>query len=118
YRVWTALPRDARPRLYLYGLSLGALQSDAALDPFDVLGDPPQGALWAGPPFSSPTWLAAVRGREPGSPAWLPRVRDGSVIRFYDQRGRAPGPVAPWGAMRIAYLQYASDPVVFFDPTL
>ena len=116
YRHWSELPRENRPRLYLHGLSLGALNSDLSLDLFDVVGDPPQGALWSGPPFPSRTWRTVTATRQPDTPAWLPRFRDGSTIRFYNQQGRAPGPAAPWGAMRIGYLQYASDPVTFFDP--
>lgn len=116
YRYWSSLPKDHRPRLYLHGLSLGALNSDASLDIFDIVADPIQGALWSGPPFSSRTWRAVTAAREAGSPAWLPRFRDGSIVRFYNQAGQAPGDYAPWGPIRIAYLQYASDPVVFFDP--
>ncbi|RFC68283.1 alpha/beta hydrolase [Mesorhizobium denitrificans] len=116
YKYWSALPKEHRPRLYLHGLSLGSLSSDASLDIFDIVGDPIQGALWSGPPFSSRTWKSATAGREAGSPVWLPRFRDGSIIRFYSQSGVAPGDYAQWGPIRIAYLQYASDPVVFFDP--
>lgn len=116
YKYWSTLPKDHRPRLYLHGLSLGSLNSDASMDIFDIVGDPIEGALWSGPPFSSRTWRSATAGREAGSPAWLPRFRDGSIIRFYSQSGVAPGEYAPWGPIRIAYLQYASDPVVFFDP--
>ena len=116
YGRWTTLPRKSRPRLYLYGLSLGALNSDLSSDIYDVIGDPYQGALWSGPPFSARSWRAVTAGREPDSPAWLPRFRDGSVVRFANQYGWADEAPAPWGPIRIAYLQYASDPVVFFDP--
>lgn len=116
YGYWTRLPRERRPKLYLHGLSLGALNSDLSTDLFDVIGDPFQGALWSGPPFSSKTWNMATRERDPGSPAWLPRFRDGSVIRFTDQQNKLAIPNAHWGPMRIVYLQYASDPVTFFDP--
>lgn len=116
YHYWESLPESTRPRLYLHGLSLGSLNSDASMDLFDIVGDPIQGALWSGPPFSSRTWRSVTNERDKGSPAWLPRFRDGSVIRFYNQFGQAPGDYAPWGPIRIAYLQYASDPVVFFDP--
>jgi len=118
YGHWTTLPRDRRPRLYLHGLSLGALNSDLSADLFDVIGDPFHGALWSGPPFSSETWRAATKGRQPDSPAWLPRFRDGSVIRFTNQYG-APSLLNPsWGPMRIVYLQYASDPITFFEPQI
>ena len=116
YRHWTTLPHDHRPRLYLYGLSLGALNSDRSADIYDVIADPFQGALWTGPPFPSPTWRWATAERDPGSPAWLPRFRDGSVIRFANQYGGADVASAPWGPIRFVYLQHASDPIVFFEP--
>jgi uncharacterized membrane protein len=117
YGHWTGLPEDARPRLYLHGLSLGALNSDLSFDLFDVIGDPLDGAVWSGPPFATPTWRSATLGREPDSPAWLPRFRDGSVIRFANQHGLAEAG-ADWGPMRIVYLQYASDPITFFEPRM
>lgn len=116
YRRWRAMPDESRPRLYLHGLSLGALNSDLSVDLFDVVGDPFQGALWSGPPFSTPTWRTATADREPGSPAWLPRFGDGSVMRFTNQHNHLDTAAAPWGPLRIVYLQYASDPVTFFDP--
>nr|WP_170063796.1 alpha/beta-hydrolase family protein [Agrobacterium bohemicum] len=115
YGYWTTLPKETRPKLYLHGLSLGALNSQKSSDLYDVLADPFQGALWSGPPFSSPTWRMATSGRAPGSPYWLPEFRDSSVIRFADQYTNAHMPDKPWGPMRIVYLQYASDPVTFFE---
>lgn len=116
YGYWTTLPRESRPKLYLHGLSLGALNSDLSVDLLDIVGDPFQGALWSGPPFPSPTWGSVTRRRAPDSPSWLPRFGDGSVVRFTSQTDALDLPGAHWGAMRIVYLQYASDPVTFFDP--
>lgn len=118
YGYWTTLPRDRRPALYLHGLSLGALHSDGSFDIYDVIGDVFDGALWSGPPFRSETWRSATDRRVPGSPAWLPRFRDSSVIRFTDQESRLEVPGLPWGPLRIAFLQYASDPIVFFEPQM
>lgn len=117
YRHWTALPKDRRPKLYLYGLSLGALNSARSADPFEVAADPIQGALWAGPPFASRIWRSITNRRNPGSPEWLPRIRDGQVVRFINQQGGAETKGNPWGSIRIVYLQYASDPVTFFEPS-
>jgi uncharacterized membrane protein len=117
YGYWTTLPKANRPKLYLHGLSLGALNSQKSSDLYDVLADPFQGALWSGPPFASPTWRMATNGRQAGTPAWLPRFRDNSVIRFANQYTTADIPGATWGPMRIVYLQYASDPVAFFEPS-
>jgi len=115
YDHWRGLPEATRPRLYLHGLSLGALNSDLSVDLFDVIGAPFHGALWSGPPFSSRTWRQATAQRLPASPAWLPRFRDGSVIRFTGQTDTLREANAPWGPLRIVYLQYASDPITFFE---
>lgn len=112
YGHWTALPKDARPKLYLFGLSLGAMNGDLAADFYDMIGDPYQGALWVGPPFTTRSWNAVVAGRAAGSPVWAPRFRDGSLIRFLTQQ--AGEAAAPWGPLRIVYLQYPSDPIVMF----
>lgn len=116
YEHWRALPADTRPALYLNGLSLGSLNSDLSHDLHQVVGDPFNGALWVGPPFSSPTWREVTRTRNPGSPAWLPSFRDGSAVRFMNQTGLTSDASADWGRFRILYLQHASDAVVFFDP--
>ncbi|MEI5677739.1 MULTISPECIES: alpha/beta hydrolase [unclassified Mesorhizobium] len=116
YGYWTTLPKDKRPKLYLYGLSLGAKNSEQSSELFEVLGDPYQGALWAGPPYSSRIWRSITADRNAGSPAWLPRFRDGSYVRFTNQKNALTIPGAHWGPMRIVYLQYASDSVTFFDP--
>ncbi|MBO0738427.1 MAG: alpha/beta-hydrolase family protein, partial [Alphaproteobacteria bacterium] len=118
YGFWITLPKDSRPRLYLQGISLGAKNSERSTDLIEVMGDPFDGALWSGPPYSSRLWRWLTDHRNPGSPAWLPRFRDGSFVRFMNQYGEAaepPGPNAAWGRMRVVYLQYASDPATFFD---
>ena len=115
YGYWTKLPREGRPRLYLHGLSLGALSSEQSAELFEVIGDPYHGALWSGPPFPSRIWRSVTSDRNPGSPAWLPRFRDGAFVRFTSQENALAIPDAHWGPMRIVYLQYASDPVTFFD---
>jgi uncharacterized membrane protein len=116
YGHWTGLPDGERPKLYLQGVSLGALNSDRSADLFDIVGDPFHGALWSGPPFASETWQMATAERNPESPPWLPRFRDGSIIRFKNQESSLTALYGPWGPLRIVFLQYASDPVTFLDP--
>lgn len=115
YGYWTTLPKGRRPRLYLHGLSLGAMNSEKSAQLFEMLADPISGALWSGPPFASRGWRAVTDLRNAGSPAWLPQFRDGSFVRFMNQDGLGAPPAAPWGPMRVVYLQYASDSVTFFD---
>jgi uncharacterized membrane protein len=115
YDYWTKLPHDARPRLYLNGLSLGAHSSQASAQLLDMLGDPYDGALWVGPPFTSPVWRWVTANRAPGSPEWLPQFGNGTTVRFANSGNQLNQPNGNWGAMRIAFLQYPSDPIVFFD---
>ena len=115
YGYWTRMPPGRRPRLYLFGVSLGALDGEGSFHLHDVLADPFHGALWAGPPFRSATWRSVTVNRDRGSPAWLPRYRRGAVVRFMNQHGGLGAPAERWGPLRIAYLQYASDPITFFD---
>ncbi|MGY8664542.1 alpha/beta-hydrolase family protein [Bradyrhizobium sp. UFLA05-109] len=115
YGYWTTLPRDKRPKLYLHGLSLGAMNSERSAELFETIGDPIAGALWSGPPFESHIWRSVTANRNAGSPAWLPEFRDGRFVRFMNQNGPTVPANAPWGALRVVYLQYASDPIVLFD---
>jgi uncharacterized membrane protein len=115
YGYWTTLPKDTRPKLYLHGLSLGAMNSEKSAELFEIIGDPIAGALWSGPPFASRIWRSMTDNRNPGPPAWLPEFRDSRFVRFMNQDGPTIPADAPWGPMRVVYLQYASDPIVLFD---
>lgn len=114
YGYWTTLSPETRPRLYLHGLSLGAMNSDNSFDLYDIIADPFDGALWVGPPFRKQSWVSFTDQRQSGSPEWKPVFRDGSVVRFANQNGGLETGEVEWGSFRIAYLQYASDPVTFF----
>ncbi|WP_206212342.1 alpha/beta-hydrolase family protein [Wenzhouxiangella sp. XN79A] len=113
---WKTLPEDDRPRLYVHGLSLGAWSSMHATNMFRLLDDPIGGAFWAGPPFPSAFWNHVQRQRIPGSPWVRPTIGDGSLVRYASHTASAAEAEADWGRMRIVFLQYSSDPVVFYDP--
>lgn len=115
YGYWRAMPKEERPRLFLFGLSLGSLNSDLASDAYSVLGDPFEGALWAGPPFASRTWPQVTATRQAGSPAWLPEARHRGVFRFFTAEDRKQLAAPGWGPVKILYLQYPSDPISFFE---
>jgi uncharacterized membrane protein len=116
YEYWSDLPPDSRPELYLHGLSLGAFSSQASINIFNLLANPIEGALWAGPPFVSQVWREVTGARNSDSPAWLPEVGDGSIVRYANQYDGLEPDGRTWGPLRLFYLQYGSDPVVFFDP--
>lgn len=117
YGHWKAMPKDSRPKLYLHGLSLGALGSETSADLLTIFEDPIDGAVWSGPPFPSSQWSSLTMARNEGSPFWRPEIGDGRMVRFH---GQFNGTVddREWGPIRNVYLQYASDPMVFFSPDL
>jgi len=116
YEHWKSLPPDARPRFYLHGISLGAWSSMYSLDIYRVINDPIDGAFWTGPPFPSQLWRRAVAARNPGSPYVLPEVGTGALVRFASQFGGIDRSTGAWGKLRVAFLQYASDAIVFYEP--
>lgn len=118
YGHWTTLAGQRRPKLYLHGLSLGALGSETCADLFTLFEDPIQGGVWSGPPFPSTKWAAITRSRNPGSPAWLPKFRDGSMVRFTGRSNALDHAGNRWGPMRFVYIQHPSDPMTFFSPEL
>jgi len=118
YRHWTAMPFDTRPRLYLHGLSLGAFLSQETVPLLDLYAEPIDGALWTGSPYLSEFWRMVQARRHPDSPVWRPRFGNGSLIRTRNQQGGLQQFDATWGPMRFVFLQYGSDPIVFFDWSL
>ena len=113
---WKTLPAGERPRLYVHGLSLGAWSSMHATNLFRLLDDPIDGAFWAGPPFPSAFWNYVQNQRKNGSFWVLPEIGDGSLVRIASHTADASEAESDWGPMRIVFLQYSSDPVVFYDP--
>ncbi|MGS4944863.1 alpha/beta hydrolase [Meridianimarinicoccus sp. RP-17] len=114
YDHWTTLPRDARPKLYVHGLSQGAFNTQIALPLLDILADPIDGAMWAGSPFLSPLWQHVRDNRRPDSPEWRPRFGNGSLVRVANQQGGLDRFNAEWGPMRLVFLHYGTDAIVSF----
>ena len=115
---WSTLPRSLRPELYLYGLSLGSYGAESILTSVDIINEPIDGALMVGPTFVNKLWNQLVATRQPGSPPWLPTYDGGGTVRFTGEEDALDIADDAWGPTRIAYLQHASDPVVFFTPDL
>lgn len=114
---WCQLPADNRPKLFLHGLSLGSYGSENALSPLNMIDNPINGALWSGPTFANPIWQDLTRNRNLDSPVWLPRIGDGRTARFTTQKNALNIPGSSWSRMRLVFLQYASDPITFFEIT-
>jgi uncharacterized membrane protein len=117
HEYWSTLPEESRPKLYLYGLSLGSYGVESVLNSINVINEPIDGAFMSGPPFVNDLHTEVVTGRDPSTPEWLPIYGDGRTVRFSSAEGFADTP-GPWGPTRIVYLQHGSDPVVNFSPSL
>lgn len=118
YNHWRSLPVDARPKFYLFGLSLGALGSEHSTNFVEMMNEPIDGALWSGPPFPSTHWRQIMTSDMLEGPAWLPRLKDNRLVRFAGPEGTGTPSRDGWGRMRLLYLQHASDPMSFFAPDL
>ncbi|MHC1563211.1 alpha/beta-hydrolase family protein [Actinomycetospora sp. C-140] len=113
-------PPDRRPRLLVFGQSLGSLGSQAAFGSLDDARARADGVLWVGPPHGSEPWTGLVARRDPGTPEVLPVVDGGRAVRFAGRPADLAGgpPWAPWQEPRVLYLQHPSDPVVWWSPDL
>jgi uncharacterized membrane protein len=118
YRYWKQLPKDSRPKLYLFGLSLGSLGSESSPPVHAWLGASFGGAVWAGPPFRNRFWRAIQRDRDEHSPSWRPVFEGGSDFRVIGHGDSARDAPADWGRVRIVYIVYPSDAIVFFEESM
>lgn len=119
---WQDLPMAHRPKLALYGESLGSLAGQGAFDWLpDIAERGFDAVLWVGPPNASRLWGELEERRDPGTPAVQPRYDNGRTVRFSqatDPAAIAAVAAPPWEGPRVLYLQHASDPVVWWSPDL
>lgn len=118
YDHWSTLPADSRPRLLVFGESLGSFGAEAAFSGVDDIRNRTDGALFVGPTHVNPVWSELTENRDPGSPQWLPVSHDGADVRFMATPGDRTRPPGPWATPRVAYLQHASDPITWWSPSL
>lgn len=115
---WSQLPEQRRPRLVVFGESLGAFGADAPFEDLDQMVGQTGGALFEGPPNATALWQRYTDERDAGSLERLPVYREGQHLRWADDPADYDRPTAPWQEPRIGYLQNASDPVVWWSPQL
>jgi uncharacterized membrane protein len=119
---WLQLPPDRRPKLVLYGESLGSMAGQGAFGWLpDIARMGFSSVLWVGPPNASPLWSAITARRDPGTPEVEPRYDNGRTVRFSqasDAAEIARDTAAPWEGTRVLFLQHASDPIVWWSEDL
>lgn len=113
-----ALPEAQRPKIVVFGESLGSFGGEAPfLSPNNIIART-NGALFSGPTFQNTMWEDVTVNRDPGSPMWLPIFDDGRNVRLAARPENLGRPDKPWGNPRIVYLQHASDPIAWWNPDL
>ncbi|MEJ2867938.1 alpha/beta-hydrolase family protein [Actinomycetospora sp. OC33-EN08] len=120
-RIQAIPPGVPRPRMIVFGESLGSQGSEGAFSSLADVRANTDGVLWVGPPNSNRLWSQIVTRRDPGSPEVLPTYSDGLVVRFAggpSTAAVAQNPSTPWIAPHVLYLQHPSDPVVWWSPDL
>jgi uncharacterized membrane protein len=116
---WDRLPPQRRPKLLLYGESLGSMAGQGAFGYLpDISGMGFDGVLWVGPPNASPLWGALEQRRDPGTPEVRPRYDNGRTVRFANGPDIAQVAEPPWDGTRVLFVQHPSDPIVWWSPDL
>ncbi|ACQ80230.1 conserved membrane-spanning protein [Beutenbergia cavernae DSM 12333] len=115
---WAELPEDERPRLLLFGESLGAFGSQGPFRTLDDVADRVDGAVWVGTPRFTPLWTRLTGSRDAGSPEIHPVLDDGAFVRWATRNDGDQGLTSlgeDWGDPRVVYVQHPSDGVVWWD---
>lgn len=118
------LPQAQRPKLMLAGESLGAFATQSAFQNEQDLLKRIDGAVWVGTPRLSQLWETLIQQRQAPSREVLPIINAGRHIRFMD-RPESLSQATPvellakeWQFPRIVFVQYASDPIVWWSPKM
>ncbi len=113
-----AMPEGQRPKLVVFGESLGSFGGEAPFLALNNLIARTDGALYSGPTFNNTIWADLTHSRDTGSPEWLPIYDKGENVRFVARPDNLDRPADPWAEPRAVYLQHASDPIAWWNPDL
>ena len=115
YDRWHQLPADRRPKLVVFGESLGSFGGEAAFSGTEDIRNRTSGVLWVGPTNDNTLWSrsrpTAIRER----PQWQPVYQGGKTVRFITAPDQLTPPPPDWTKPRVVYLQNTSDPIVWWS---
>jgi uncharacterized membrane protein len=115
YDHWVQLPAAHRPKLVVFGESLGSFGGEAAFSGTQDIRDRVSGVLWVGPTNSNELWSRFTGARQPGTPEWRPTYEDGQTVHFADNVGTLDPSAPGWQQPRAVYLQNATDPITWWN---
>jgi uncharacterized membrane protein len=117
-RLVRLLPEAQRPKLVVFGESLGSFGAEAPFMSLNNVLARTDGALFSGPTFQNTIWTDLTATRDRGSPEWLPIYDHGHYVRFMARPPDLSRPDSQWNTPRVVYLQHASDPISWWHPGL
>ncbi len=117
-RLVRQLPEAQRPKLVVFGESLGSFGGEAPFMSLNNVLARTDGALFSGPTFQNTIWNDLTETRDAGSPEWLPVYDHGSHARFVARPEDFGRPDTAWHEPKVVYLQHASDPIAWWNPDL
>lgn len=111
---WAAMPPSTRPKLLIFGESLGTYGTEKTFGSAQKMVDGADGMLLEGPTFANPVHQQLTENRAPGSAVWDPDYPSLPVafaskpaeLRFVNEQPK------------VVYMQNSSDPVVYWSPSL
>lgn len=122
---WKQLPEDDRPKMYVYGESLGTTAGEGGFSGIRDIASTVDGVLWLGPPNSNELWRDFVTRRDPGSREVSPEYSGGMMVRFAENAEQIQRWIdepeeggTGWDDPRVLYVQHPSDPVVWWSTDL
>ncbi|MHD0282112.1 alpha/beta hydrolase [Rhodococcus aetherivorans] len=114
YAAWSTRPEEQRPKLVVFGESLGSYGGQSAFASGPDIVARTDGALLVGTPNFAQPWGRITADRDPGSFERLPVVDAGHNIRFASRPDDADLP-GPWQFPRVVFWQHASDPITWWS---
>ncbi|MFD5808930.1 alpha/beta hydrolase [Rhodococcus aetherivorans] len=114
YAAWSTRPEEKRPKLVVFGESLGSYGGQSAFASGPDIVARTDGALLVGTPNFAQPWGRITADRDPGSFERLPVVDAGHNIRFASRPDDADLP-GPWQFPRVVFWQHASDPITWWS---
>ncbi len=119
---WSTLPPDERPRLIVFGESLGSFGAEAAFagDDLDAsvgaMTTRADGVLLVGPTADNPVHTQLRDGRDAGTPWWRPGVARHPQVRVATTVDDIDARDGSWTSPRVLYLSHPTDAVGTWRP--
>ncbi len=112
---WALLPAAHRPKLLIFGESLGTYGTEKTFGTAADMVEGADGILLEGPTFANPIHRELTAGRAPGSTVWDPSYPH-LPVEFSSEADELRDLAGP--PRKVVYMQNSSDPVVWWSPSL